>query len=501
MKAFLGVCVGALTALSVVAWRLQPKADLDGRHPVVWVSDPNPLRARQAQMFGELDPRYVAQIDSNNGGVEKVIVQALAGVGPDVFDCGNATQLSAFVRSGVAMDLTDALKKRGVDVARDTYAGIQGAAIYEGRVYGVPTNIAADGVWFHKDLFDAAGIAYPQGEMKWDAMIALAKRLTVRDAQGKVTRYGLMFPWWNWRHIFLGFDARVFSEDGTRCVVDRPEAIAATQLMVDLVYLHHVSPTPNEVANMASQGGFGSGDIALFGAKRSAMAIGGRWWLSQLRNAKGLRLGVFESPHQIVRRFRGYGRATLVNAATRDPEAALDFVAYIASREFNRLINAQADGISAFRAYAQGDAFLHDPAHPEEDGNAVWRTLSERAVSDQISPFIDGSVADRLLQTQFDLVQNRLKTPERAMRDAARAINAEIQRNVKEDPKLAVRYQTLVARASRPWVSRASRSGLLHAKNIPSLSPEKGKGPRDDLGPGRDAPDTHGRDARATRGR
>jgi multiple sugar transport system substrate-binding protein len=339
--------------------------------------------------------------------------------------------------------VTDALKARGIDVQRDTYAGIQGNAISGGRVYGVPTNIAADGIWFHKDLFDEAHIPYPKGPIKWDQMIALAQRLTTRDARGKITRYGLMFPWWNWRHIFYGFGARVFSADGTHCVLDGPEAMAATQLMVDLVYRYKVSPTPNEVASMAAQGGFGSSDIALFGAKRSAMAMGGRWWLSQLRSAKGLRLGVFESPHQTVRKFRGYGRATLINRSAKDPEAALDFLLYLATPEYNRLVNAQADGVSAFKRFAHEGTFLHDPKHPEEDANDVWRALAENAVSDEISPFIDGSVTDRLLQTQFDLVQNRLKSPAQAMKDATRAINEEIQRAISEDPQLAERNRQL----------------------------------------------------------
>jgi multiple sugar transport system substrate-binding protein len=442
VKGVLAGCVGLLSALSLVAWRMQPQPKA-GKQPVVWVSDPNPLRSEQIALFNRLHPGYVAELDSNNGGVDKIIVQSLAGVGPDVFDCGSSYHLSAFVRSGIAMDLTDELKARGIDVAKDTYRGIHGMAIYDGRVYGIPTNIAADGIWFHKDLFDEANVPYPKGAITWSQMIALAQRMTVRDAQGKVTRYGLMFPWWNWRHIFYGFGARVFSEDGTRCVLDTPEALAATQLMVDLVYKYRVAPTPNEAASMASQGGFGSGDIALFSAKRSAMAMGGRWWLSQLRNSKDLRLGVFESPHQTVRQFRGYGRATLINKSVKDRKAALEFLLYIASPDFNRLINKQADGVSAFRRYAEEDGFLHDPEHPEEDANDVWRELAEHAIADQVSPFIDGSVADRLLQTQFDLLQNRLKSPQQALADATKAVNAEIRKNVAEDPQLAARYRAL----------------------------------------------------------
>ncbi len=431
--------------LSVVAWRAQPPAAPAGKIPLTWVSDDNPLRTQQVALFNATHPSAALHVDPSNSDLEKVIVQSIGGVGPDLFDCFDGYQLTAYVRSGVALDVTDELRARGIDVTGATFPGVRGTASLDGRVYGVPTNIAADAVWFHKDLFDAAGLLYPSGPVKWDAMIQLAQRLTKRDAEGRISQFGLLFPWWNFGHVFAGFGAHIFTPDGRRCIVDRPEAVAAVQLMFDLVYRYHVSPSPADEAGMAGQGGFGSTDSAVFGAKRAAMAIGGRWWLSELRNFKGLRLGVFESPHQIVRRFRAYGRATLINRNSPHVREALDFLAYLAGPAYNRLVNEQADGISAFPRYDQGDRYLHDPKHPEETYNAVWRDISADALGDDVSPYIDGSTCARLMKNQFDEVQGNLKSPAQAMHDAAANINAEIQRAIREDPALARRYRGGIA--------------------------------------------------------
>ena len=430
MKWAFGWILVGMIGLSLVAWRFQPAPA--GEIPFVWVTDNNPLREGQIGLFNKTHPGVDLSVDPSSGDLQKVIVQSIGGVGPDVFESSDCYQLAAYVRSGVALDVTQALKDRGIDVARETFPGIHSTGILDGRVYGVPTNIATDAVWFHKDLFDAKGMPYPKGSMTWSEMIPLAQKMTLRDASGKITRYGLLFPWWNWRHFLYGFGARVFSPDGRRCILDSAQSVAGIQTMYDLTYKYHVSPTPAETAGISGAGGFGSDDTSLFANKRIAMAIGGRWWLSTLRKSSDLHLGVFESPYGTVRQFRAYGRVALVNPESKHIPQALQFLSYLASPGYNELIAAQADGVPAFMKYAYGPSFLHDPAHPDEDYNAVWRDVTSRAIGDEVSPYVDGNLANQLIQKQLDLVQNNAKTPQQAMSDAAAAINAEIQKNLAE---------------------------------------------------------------------
>jgi multiple sugar transport system substrate-binding protein len=237
--------------------------------------------------------------------------------------------------------------------------------------------------------------------------------------------------------------------DGSRCVVDSPEAIAAVQFMHDLMYKYHVMPTPVDEASMATQGGWGSGTISYFGTGRGAMAMGGRWWLCTLRDYGRLNLGVVESPYAKRRILRSYTRATLVNRYSPRREQALDFLVYEAGKDYNDLINRQADAVAAVIRYNYTPEFLHNPEHPEEDYNDVWREVVKYGRPDDWSPFINGQTATRILDKQMDLVKNDQKPVPEAMRDAARAVNEEIAKTLDMDSSLRLKYYRLT-RKERP---------------------------------------------------
>ena len=446
MKTVFGILFALLVLFSIAVYRLQPNLDTGGRTALVYVSDSNPTRDAQVELFNKLNGDLQLRLDPANGGVEKITVQSIAGVGPDLLDAFDSNQLNAYVKSGVAWDVTDELKKRGIDVGSESYASCAAVTTFEGRVYGVPTNAAVNCIWFHKDLFDRAAVPYPKGPWTWAKFIDTAEKLTVRDSAGKVIQYGVLMDWWYWRHIYLGFGARLFTPDGTRCVIDSPGGIAAAQLMHDLIYKYRVMPSPVDETSMATSGGFGSGSITWFGAKRAAMALGGRWWLGTLRdrnNYKDLHLGVVESPYATVRAFSGYGRGTLINKNSPHRLQALRYLLYEASAPYCDLINSQADGIAAFKKFNELPSFLLNPEHPEEDYNDVWRGAQEHAVPDENSPFVNGHVVERIIDTQLDLVKSDSKPPADAVHDMAMQINEEIRKALDDDPDLRRNFDAL----------------------------------------------------------
>lgn len=435
MRLFLGV---VLTALLLWAWAMKAslvRPAVGQRTPLVWASDKNPLRDAQIDLFNALNRSCALYLDPDNQSMDKVIVQSMGGVGPDIFDSRDAAQLSAYVRAGIAWDVTDALAERGIDVPRDAWPASKPLCVFEKRTYGVPTNIAPNVVWFHRDLFRKAGVPIPKTPWKWDAFIEIAKKLTKRGSP-RDTQYGFLFDWWNWPHFVIGFGGSTFNKTGTRCTIDSPQCIAAVQLMHDLVYKHKVSPDPIEEAGLAGKGGWGSGTMNLFGAKRAAMGLGGRWWYVNLREFKNLELGVLESPYQNRRAFLAIARASCINRRSPRRNEALKFLVYLASPEYARLIDRQADGSPAFRRYA-----IHrNPADASDPDSHVWLDVARFAHAETASPYVDGAVVSRLINVQLDLVRIDAKTPERAMRDAAKAVNDAIHENLKNDPKLMARW-------------------------------------------------------------
>lgn len=447
MKTFIAVIFGILVIMSFVAWHVQYERIEEGKTPLVWVSDDNPARREQIDLFNRLNPKYQLMLDPNNGGTEKIIVQSLAGVGPDLFDCVSTSDLAAYVKSGVALDVTDELTKAGIDVKRDIWPLGLSAVTYEGRVYGIPTNVVVEALWFNKDILERCGVAHPKGEWTWKEFLPIAQRLTIRDEKGRVKQYGLLMEWGFWPQFVWQWGGSIYSKDGTSCVVDSPEAIAGVQFLHDLIYKYKVMPSPSDEATMATQGGWGSGTISLFGSGKAAMAYGGRWWLCTLRNYKGLQLGAVECPHGPVRIYYGGARATLINKNSPRRTESLEFLKYLAGKPYNELINHQADGVAPVKKYCYTDEYLKDKDFPQEDNNAVWRDSVMLARSGEISPFINSLTAGRILGKQMDLVRNNQKPVAEALRTAARQINAEIKKSIQRDPKLRAEYEKLTKKS------------------------------------------------------
>lgn len=435
MRAFIGAVLAALLLWSWAMWAAHPQQAFGRRIKLTWTSDDNPLRKEQIELFTKLNRACALYLDPDNQSMDKVIVQSMGGVGPDIFDSRDATQLSAYVRACIAWDVTDELAKNGISIERDTWPASKTLSVWEGRTYGVPTNIAPNAVWIHRDLFKNAGIEPPKTPWHWKEFIDVAKKLT-KPGNAKEAQYGFMFDWWNWTHFVKGFGGSTFNSDGTRCTVDSPQCIAAIQLMHDLVYKHKVSPTPVEEAGLASKGGWGSGTINLFGAKRAAMGLGGRWWFVNLKSFEGLDLGVVESPYETKRCFLAIARASCINRRSPRREQALQYLLYLASPDYARLVDRQADGSPAFRKYA---ARRH-PEEIEDPDSQVWLEAAKYAEAEPASPYVDGAVVSRLINVQIDLVRINAKPAAQAMRDAAKAVNEAIQANLNSDPKLRERW-------------------------------------------------------------
>lgn len=389
---------------------------------LVWATDDNPARRQQIQLFrrwylqhyGEpidvvTDP---ASRDTHDGAsVTKPVVQSIGGAGADLLETYGPKQLEAMVRSGIALDVTDKAKEHGFEYQRCFDAGWT-SFVYEDRQYGFPANVGYTVLFYNKATFEAAGIKPPVGGWTIDEMRDVAKRLIVDspDIPGG-RRWGIvgMHPW----PMALSNGGRFFTDDGTRCIYNSPQTVAAFQAYLDLMYVDHIMPTPADTASMAAAGGFtGGGSNGLyFAARLCAMTIGGRWEYAtyaqtnfqrviepalervQTRaddatraainqiiaslnrdiltplsdddlalintsltaddRSKLLRIGVAHVPTVDGRiKYTDVGaRVAMVNRKSKHREQALRFLEFLASKEYNEKINGAFDSICGVIEY------------------------------------------------------------------------------------------------------------------------------------------------------
>jgi len=116
---------------------------------------------------------------------------------------------------------------------------------YQGKTYGVPFQRSTQVMYWNKAAFKDAGLDPNRPPENWDELVEYGRKLTVRDASGKVTRWGLIIPSGVTSHWFLqGFTtqnrAKLTNDDGTETYLSTPEATEALQFWVDLSRKHQV---------------------------------------------------------------------------------------------------------------------------------------------------------------------------------------------------------------------------------------------------------------------
>lgn len=473
MKYFLAAILCFLVLLSVVVEVLKPGGPPPDKTPLVWVSDNNPERAPQIERFNKLYPDCLLSLDPNNTGLTKIIVQTCARVGPDIIDVYGIHQLQTYVEAGVLLDVTEMAKQRGFDPSV-TYPKAAQALLINGRQYCFPCNVNTNIMFFNKNLFDKYGVPYPPRYPVWKDFVRIAERLTIRKPGSRIPEcFGMANM--SWQELLYEAGGRVFSEDGSRCVIDSPEAIRAFRFYHDLMYKYRVMPTPLEQSAMSSQGGWGTGWRNWFGAQKIAMIPIGKWALITFRQFEEeqrqqytawkrahpgrkypglppLRMGAVHLPRfaDKPRRCIIACRSAAVNRLSPHADKAVNFLEYLTTKDYCDTINEGADALPGNKEYGTLE-HMHNDKYPDEDiMNELTLEATQWGIVREISPFVDGQTAMRLIGTQVQRLDAGADADvEEVCRTAARDVNDEIRRNVETDVRLRMRWNRLQQKATR----------------------------------------------------
>ncbi|GAB4516792.1 MAG: hypothetical protein Tsb0013_21190 [Phycisphaerales bacterium] len=267
--------------------------DLAGVPTLVWSTDDNPARRSQLRLFRAWHLLTYAEpcdilSDPSNRDITKTVVQCVAGAGPDLIEGYGPDQLRPFVQAGVAFDITDEAQRYGFGV--DTvFSSAVSSIAFDGRQYAYPCNVGYTVLFYHRDLFEQAGVPEPSGPWTIDEAVVAGRALIEHAQRQSAIRQGLMnLGGWD---MALGAGGRFFNDDATACVYDSPETVAGFQALLDITYdpQTKIMPSPEEAASMSTSGGAAmnatqesASASSLFAAKVSAMYVGGRWEYAQL---------------------------------------------------------------------------------------------------------------------------------------------------------------------------------------------------------------------------
>jgi multiple sugar transport system substrate-binding protein len=444
MKYVMLVIAVVFVAMWAIARAIYEPPPDDGTIRLRWATDKNPARDEQTALFGRLNPGYSVVVESSD--YARMIVRCATGSGPDIIDTYNRDMLLSFVSAGILLDITDEAQAGGFSPA-NTYPAIGDALVVNGRQYAFPCNVSANAVIYNRAIFDDHGVPYPDVNWTYDDFIQAAQAIQRNPSKsGKrhlavanASNVGFLME------LIIANQGRMFSPDGLRSALDSPEAIEAMQFYHDLIFKHQAIPSALEMASISRQGGWGAEGLTLFSGGHAAMIFIGRWYITQVPNYPEIqgKLGAARLPRfvrvrdgqRIVLPSAGSvgARAAGINARSPRAKEAMKFLQYLASPEYGRLIVEGGDSFPPNPSLGRSGAEMVNAIVPDPQFHQVFVDAMNSARVLDNSPYIDASLVYQWVKERVDRVENRLMTPEEAMRDVAREIN---ERNLKRDPEL-----------------------------------------------------------------
>jgi multiple sugar transport system substrate-binding protein len=283
---------------------------------------------------------------------DKLKTQLAAGTPPDVFAMDAPLYLDYQSRD-VLLNLQPYLDKNP-DMLKDVYPQTLEAYKTPDGYYGLPRDFQTIVLFYNKDMFDKAGIAYPTVDWTWDDLRTAAKQLTKdTNGDGKMDQFGFIFDQWDmevgWSEALWAYGGDIITPDHTKTLIGEPKAREAWQMLHDMVFVDKSVPDANAV------GQYG-GD--LFQAGVAAMTPMGHWSVPGY-NTAGFKFDVVPMPKGPA------GQATSVNSAgfvvakaSKNPDAAFAFVQFAISKTGQTRLAELGFACPVLKSVAESPAYL-----------------------------------------------------------------------------------------------------------------------------------------------
>ena len=150
------------------------------------------------------------------------------------------------------------------------------AMSYGGSLYALPASRSGMTLLYNADIFDNAGLAYPDGQWHTEDLLRAAKTLTTGDVMG----LALPVRWSYWFVPFIAASGGRLLDDAGNPALAAPGTARAMEWVLDLARRHGVTGSVNSIEAMSTR----------FQTGRAAMVIDGPWNWDRYRES-GIRLG------------------------------------------------------------------------------------------------------------------------------------------------------------------------------------------------------------------
>ncbi|MDP9315886.1 MAG: sugar ABC transporter substrate-binding protein [Chloroflexota bacterium] len=289
----------------------------------------------------------------------------------------NYRRMPTFAAKGAIEPLEPFLERSTRIKEQDFYPEPMAAFRFNGTLMCIPQNTSSLVVYYNKQLFDQAGVAYPNDNWTWDDFLTTAQTLTKDvNGDGTIEQYGAgieptairlaPFIWQNGGNIVDN------ATEPTTLTLDAPEALAAAQWFVDLQVKHHV--VPDAVAAESED------DESRFQNGRTAMLFDSRRAVPTLRTINTFDWDIAPLPHGPQATTILHSDAYCMSAKAANKEAVWSFIEFANSSEGQTIIARTGRTVPSLQAVAQSPAFLEPNAKPQRSSVFLEAIPTIRAV-------------------------------------------------------------------------------------------------------------------------
>ncbi|MDE1994418.1 MAG: ABC transporter substrate-binding protein [Rhizobiaceae bacterium] len=177
--------------------------------------------------------------------IVKAMTAARAGNAPDV-----AVLLSTDMFTLVDADMILPIDQLATSPAdgewlKSFYPAFMANSQAAGHTWGIPFQRSTIVQYYNKDALKKAGLT--DAPKTWDELVSFGKKLTVKDASGNTTQWGVEipssgFPYWLFQALTIENGAELANQDGTKVNYNGAPIVEAAQFFADLAQKYEVMP-------------------------------------------------------------------------------------------------------------------------------------------------------------------------------------------------------------------------------------------------------------------
>lgn len=421
----MALALGHTTALADV-----PRVETDEPITLVWAIPGNPQEVavyqQLADNFMKANPNVTIRTDREASDFTKAVTLIAGDMAPDVlfFTINN---WAAMAGQGVLEPLDSYIERENYDID-DFYPQIikpylhDGNVFGQGRLYGLPKEIAVRAFYYNRPMWLEAGLGEPDpyNAMTWDEYLAALTKLVKKEGR-RTTQYGLVSEsWWGIWAIWGWANGGEMVDNPwnpTRGTMDDPKVIEGFSWFVDLAQKHGVM-VPTEIADQ-------QGKSEMFAGQRAASYFNGRWMVPLFRESSGLDFDVMPTPRGSA------GPAQLltgsmfgISATSKHKEAAWKLLSYVVGQEGQLEMTKLGMLLPSRRSIAESDEFLL--ATPPTNNHVFLSDLEHARILPMHKKYreMEKAVGDEMM-----LALNG----DKAVEDALKAANAKVTTLLQED--------------------------------------------------------------------